>query len=76
MDWREKTINSGVFVKGVTNGGEDDFYDFFKHVYELVYNYLESENKVVLFLCEWYDPTRGTKIDKSYGTVEIQMGRR
>ena len=77
-EWTEgkKTINSGVFVKGVTDGGEDDFYGFVKHIYELVYNYLDSENKVVLFYCEWYDPTRGTKIDKTYGTVEIQMDRR
>ena len=37
---------------------------------------MDSENKVVLFYCEWYDPTRGTKIDKTYGTVEIQMDRR
>ena len=76
--WTEgkKTINSGVFVKGVTDGGEDDFYGFVKHIYELVYNYLDTENKVVLFYCEWYDPTRGTKIDKSYGSVEIQMNRR
>ncbi|XP_058746931.1 uncharacterized protein LOC131619910 [Vicia villosa] len=36
--WTEgkKTINSGVFVKGVTDGGEDDFYGFVKHIYELV----------------------------------------
>ena len=77
--WTEgkKTINSGVFVKGVTDGGEDDFYGFVKHIYELVYSYLDSENKVVLFFCDWYDPsTRGTKIDKTYGTVEIRMDRR
>ena len=77
--WTEgkKTINNGVFVKGVTNGGEDDFYGFVKHIYELVYNYLDSENKVFLFYCEWYDSCSGSrKIDKTYGTVEIRMDRR
>ncbi|KAI5436175.1 hypothetical protein KIW84_022582 [Lathyrus oleraceus] len=53
--WTEgkKTINSGVFVKGVTDGGEDDFYGTITHIYELVYNYLDCENKVVLFYCDW-----------------------
>ncbi|KAI5423193.1 hypothetical protein KIW84_046256 [Lathyrus oleraceus] len=77
--WTEgkKTINSGVFVKGVTDGGEDDFYGTITHIYELVYNYLDCENKVVLFYCDWYDiSARGTKIDKKYNTVEIRMDRR
>jgi len=53
--WTEgkKTINSGVYVKGVIDGGEDDFYGVIKHIYELSYN----ENKVVLFYCEWFDPS-------------------
>ncbi|CAK8567794.1 unnamed protein product [Lathyrus sativus] len=52
--WTEgkKTINSSVFVKGVTDGGEDNFYGFVKHIYKSVYNYLDSENKVVLFYCD------------------------
>ncbi|XP_058763487.1 uncharacterized protein LOC131636921 [Vicia villosa] len=78
-EWTEgkKTINSGVFVKGVTDGGEDDFYGVITHIYELEYNYLDSENKVVLFYCDWYDPSaRGTKINKKYNTVEIKMDRR
>ena len=78
-EWTEgkKTINSGVFVKGVTDGGEDDFYGVITHIYELEYNYLDSKNKVVLFYCDWYDPSdRGTKINKKYNTVEIKMDRR
>lgn len=43
----KKTINNGVFVKGVTNDGEYNFYSVVTHIYELVYNYLDSENKVV-----------------------------
>jgi hypothetical protein len=40
QSWSEgkKTYNSGVYVKGVTEGGEDDFYGVIKHVYELFYN--------------------------------------
>ncbi|CAK8569514.1 unnamed protein product [Lathyrus sativus] len=77
--WTEgkKTINIGVFAKGVTNGGEDDFYGVVTHIYELAYNYLDSENRVVLFYCDWYDPSsRGTKIDKKYNIVDIRMDRR
>ncbi|CAL5192858.1 unnamed protein product [Lathyrus oleraceus] len=73
----KKTINSGVIVKGVTNGGEDDFYGFVKHIYELLYNYLNPKNKVVLFYSDWYNPSaRGTKIDKTCGIVKIRMDRR
>ena len=77
--WSEgkKTVNSGVVVKGVTEGGEDDFYGVITHIYELVYNYMDSENKVVLFYCDWYDPSgRGTKIDKKYNIVEVRMDRK
>ncbi|CAK8533224.1 unnamed protein product [Lathyrus sativus] len=74
---KEKTIYSGVFVKGVTDGGEDDLYGVVTHIYELAYNYLDSENRVVLFYCDWYDPSaRGTKIDKKYNIVDIRMDRR
>ncbi|XP_058774567.1 uncharacterized protein LOC131648855 [Vicia villosa] len=54
-EWTEgkKTINSGMFLKRVTDGGEDDFYGVITHIYELEYNYLDSENKVVLFYCDW-----------------------
>ncbi|CAJ2661678.1 unnamed protein product [Trifolium pratense] len=42
----KKTINSGVYVKGVSDGGEDDFYGVIKHIFELSYRY---DNNVVLF---------------------------
>ena len=52
--WTEgkKTINSGIFIKGVTDGGENDLYGFVKNIYNLVYNYLDSKNKVVMFYYE------------------------
>ena len=33
----KKTINSGVHVKGFTEGGEDDFYWIIHRIYELQY---------------------------------------
>jgi hypothetical protein len=33
------TINSGIYVKGVSEGGEDDFYGVIKHIFELSYQY-------------------------------------
>ncbi|GAU50134.1 hypothetical protein TSUD_408660 [Trifolium subterraneum] len=70
----KKTINSGVYVKGVSDGGEDDFYGVIKHIFELSYRY---DNKVVLFYCEWFDPTHnGTKIDPKHKNVDIRMDRR
>ncbi|XP_058732953.1 uncharacterized protein LOC131604516 [Vicia villosa] len=73
----KKTVNSGIVVKGITEGGEDDFYGVITHIYELVYNYMDSENKVVVVYCDWYDPSsRGTKIDKKYNTFEIRRDRK
>ena len=46
----KKNINNGVFIKGVADDGEDNFYGIVMHIYELVHNYLDSENKVVMFL--------------------------
>ncbi|XP_024628658.2 uncharacterized protein [Medicago truncatula] len=44
----KKTYNSGVYVKGVREGGVDDFYGVIKNIYELSYQYVEHENKVRL----------------------------
>lgn len=32
--------NNGVYVKGLTKGGDDDFYGIIQHIYELKYNIL------------------------------------
>jgi hypothetical protein len=69
----KKTINSGVYVKGVSEGGEDDFYGVIKRIFELSYRY---DNNVVLFYCDWFDPTNGTKIDPKHKNVDIQMDKR
>jgi hypothetical protein len=75
QSWSEgkKTYNSGVYVKGVIEGGEDDFYGVIKHVYELFYN----QDKVVLFYCEWFDPShRWTKMNKITNNVDIRVGKK
>ncbi|XP_058765057.1 uncharacterized protein LOC131638514 [Vicia villosa] len=69
----KKTINSGVYVKGITEGGEDDFYGVIKHIFELEYH--ELSHKVALFYCQWFDPKRGkgTKVHPHYDIVDIKM---
>ncbi|XP_029126265.1 uncharacterized protein LOC109793794 isoform X1 [Cajanus cajan] len=77
--WSEgkKTINCGVYVKGLIEGGEDDFYGVIKHMYELEYNTSTYPKKVVVFYCDWFDPSsRGTRIDPKYNIVDIKMDRR
>ena len=36
----KKTIKSGVHVKGLIEGGVDDFYSVIQHMYEVEYNSL------------------------------------
>ncbi len=73
----KKTVNSGVYVKGATDGGEDDFYGVIQHIYELAYNTLDYTKRIVLFYCNWFDPShRGTRVDRKYNTVDICMSRR
>jgi len=52
--WSEekKTINSGVHVKGLIEGGKDDFYGVIQHMYEAKYNSSTLDKKVVLFYCD------------------------
>lgn len=77
-DWSDgkKTINCGVHVKGVTEGGEDDFYGIIQRIFELEYHGLS--NKIAIFYCEWFDPTRnrGTRVHPHYNIVDIKMNRR
>jgi len=77
MEQGEKTINIGVYIKGLIEGGEDDFYGIIQHIYELEYNSSSSPKRVVVFYCDWFDPSRrGTIVDLKYGMVEIQMDKR
>ena len=77
MERGKEKINSGVHVKGLIEGGEDDFYGVIQHMYEVEYNSSTSDKKVVLFYCNWFDPsTRGTRVDFKYDIVDIRMDRR
>lgn len=72
----KKTINCGVHVKGLTEGGEDDFYGIIKHIFELEYRGLSK--KIALFYCDWFDPTinRGTRVHPQYNIVDVKINRR
>jgi len=48
-----------------------------QHSYELEYNSSTSDKKVVLFYCDWFDPSRrGTRVDSKYGIIDIRIDRR
>ncbi|XP_004506268.1 uncharacterized protein [Cicer arietinum] len=72
----KKTISSGVYVKGVTGGWEDDFYGVIQHIFEL--EYYKLPHKVALFYCQWFDPRRNreTKVHPQYDIVDIKMNRK
>jgi len=73
----KKTINCGVYVKGITEGGYDDFYGIIHKIFELEYNSCTSPKKVVVFYCEWFDPSRdGTRVNPRYNIVELEMSKR
>jgi hypothetical protein len=80
QSWTEgkETKNCGVCVKSVTENGEgDDFYAVIENIFEVEYNYLDNNNKVVLFYCSWFDPsTSGTKFNSKTKTVDIKMNMR
>jgi len=77
-DWShgKTTTNCGVFVKGFTEGGEDDFYGIIHRIYDLHYHGLSRP--ITVFYCEWFDPTRGrgTKVHPQYKIVDININRR
>ena len=56
---------------------ENDYYGILKDVIELAYP-STSRNKVVLFECEWFNPSvnRGTRVHQSYKIIEIHHTRR
>jgi len=48
-----------------------------QHIYKVEYNSSTSHKKVILFYCDWFDPSRrGTRVDSNYGIVDIRMDRR
>lgn len=71
------TMNSGVCVKGANYGySEGDYHGRLLEVVRLEYPGLPMK-KVVLFNCEWFDPTPlGTMVHPQYNLVDINHRRR
>ncbi|XP_027368317.1 uncharacterized protein LOC113874279 [Abrus precatorius] len=57
-----KTDNSGVSVRENSSDGDCDWYGKLHEIVELEYAG-ETIKRIVLFKCEWFDPTRPTVID-------------
>ncbi|KAJ1424649.1 Transposase-associated domain [Sesbania bispinosa] len=69
------TMNYGVCVQGGQyDTMENDYYGVLSVIVELEYT-ASPTKKLVLFKCEWFDPSpQGTRID-NYGNVEIRKSR-
>jgi hypothetical protein len=70
------TTNHNVCVRGgQLDSLENDYYGVLIDIVELEYTGHPTK-KVVLFQCDWFDPSpQGTKMD-NYGNVEIKKSRR
>ncbi|XP_016436993.1 uncharacterized protein LOC107763084 isoform X2 [Nicotiana tabacum] len=67
--------NSGVLVRGVTNGQNTNYYGVITEIVEL--QYFEGK-RIVLFQCDWWDVDhigKGVKIDK-YDFVSVNTNRK
>nr|GMD82314.1 uncharacterized protein LOC109190933 [Ipomoea batatas] len=75
---RKSTNNFGVSIKGTSlSHDESFFFGTLKEVVEIEYPNIPLK-RVVLFNCEWFDPTPniGTKLDFDSGLVEVYCRRR
>ncbi|XP_072078840.1 uncharacterized protein [Arachis hypogaea] len=72
-----KTDNTGVSVKGDIGNGKSDWFGVLEDILELEYTGSDS-NRVVLFKCQWYDPSRpnGTRIHNEYKITEVNHSKR
>ena len=63
------TQNSGVMVNRSCYGENHiDYYGILKEIIELEYS---GANKVILFLCDWYDPKEGVTHDFRHDIVDV-----
>src|SRR5436189_2707456 len=71
-----QTYNCGVCVRMDDDDGENHYYGVLKEIYE--YSFAnDAERKLVLFMCDWYDPgPHGTKTDSQFRLVEINEKRK
>jgi hypothetical protein len=64
------TCNTGVVVRAVDDEGrETNYYGVIKAILELTFG-VHKDLRVVFFYCDWFDATRGTRVNK-YGMVKI-----
>ena len=73
----KKTNNTGVWVRGDTGSGQGDWYGVLHNILELEY-FCQSTYKVILFKCDWFDPTprEGTRKHKDYNIIEVNNNKR
>jgi hypothetical protein len=65
------TCNTGVVVRAVDDEGhETNYYGVIKDILKLASGG-DKDIRVVFFYCDWFDPTRGTHVNK-YDMVKIK----
>ncbi|KAK6777872.1 hypothetical protein RDI58_024590 [Solanum bulbocastanum] len=74
----KKTNNSGFYIQGDVDGtGQTvEYYGVIQEIIEV--RYLGwPKKKIVLFQCEWFDPShRGTKMDHQHNIIEVKHIRK
>ncbi|KAH0724842.1 hypothetical protein KY284_000707 [Solanum tuberosum] len=77
VSWNKKTNNSGVYIQGDVDGtGQTiEYYGVIQEIIEVRYSGWPYK-KIVLFRCEWFDPShRGTKVDHQHNIIEVKHTR-
>jgi hypothetical protein len=69
------TSNTRVVVRAIDDEGrETNYYGVIKDILEITFGG-DMDLRVVFFYCDWFDPTRGTRVNK-YGMVQIKHEER
>ncbi|KAK6786293.1 hypothetical protein RDI58_014818 [Solanum bulbocastanum] len=74
----KKTNNSGVCIQGDVDGtGQTiEYYGVIHEIIEVRYSSWPNK-KIVLFRCEWFDPSdKGTKVDHQHNIIEVKHTRK
>ncbi|KAK6791521.1 hypothetical protein RDI58_010602 [Solanum bulbocastanum] len=74
----KKTNNSGVYIQSDVDGiGQTiEYYGAIHEIIEVRYSSWPKK-KIVLFRCEWFEPShRGTKVDHQYNIIEVKHTRK
>ncbi|KAH0679200.1 hypothetical protein KY284_020285 [Solanum tuberosum] len=73
-----KTNNSSVYIQGDVDGtGQTiEYYGVIQEIIEVRYSGWPKK-KIVLFRCEWFDPShRGTNVDHQHNIIEVKHSRK